>query len=148
LRYADDAPPRQIGDMRLAEDGRQMMLAAALEADVAQHHHLVIAFDLLEGAFQHLLGVGVVAGEPFLIGAGDTARRVHQPLAVRIVAGPADQGTDGRLDLVAAWPRAGAERRVAEAGGENGTLGIAHFGGTFRLWACGSRRRTPQPIAS
>jgi hypothetical protein len=52
LADADDAVGRQIADVRAADDRRHVMLAVALELDVAQHDHLVVAFDFLEGAAQ------------------------------------------------------------------------------------------------
>ena len=49
LGDADDAVARQIGDRRLADDRRHVMLAMRLERDVLEQHDLVIAADLLEG---------------------------------------------------------------------------------------------------
>ena len=83
LGDADDAVRRQIADMRLADDRRQMVFAVRFEADVAQHDHLVVAVDLLEGALHVVFGVFVVAGEPILVGAGDAGRRVAQAFARR-----------------------------------------------------------------
>ena len=84
--------PRQIGDRRLADDRREMMLAMRLERDVLQQHDLVIAADLLEGAAEMVRRILGIAARIFLPGARDPRRRVEQPLAVGIVAGPADQG--------------------------------------------------------
>src|SRR6185312_14139747 len=80
LRDADDAAVRQIGDMRLADDRRDMVLAMRFEADVLQYDHLVIAVDLAEGAMQLLDGVAAVAAEIFLVGAYDAVGRAAQPL--------------------------------------------------------------------
>src|SRR6202034_2688598 len=93
-----------------------VVLAMGLEADVAQHDDLVIAAGLLEGALEIFARVVVVAGEPFLIGARHARRRSAQPLAVGIVAGPADQGADRGLGLGA--------RRL----GQPGRLGARAFG--------------------
>src|SRR3546814_6669381 len=50
LGYADHPVARKIGDMRLADDRRQVMLAVRLEGNVLQKHDLVIAAHLAEGA--------------------------------------------------------------------------------------------------
>jgi hypothetical protein len=75
------------------------MLAIAFETDVAQHDHLVIALDLLEGPLQHGHRVFLVAAEPLAVGAGHPAGCVEQALAVRVVASPAQQGAHRFLGL-------------------------------------------------
>ena len=50
LADADHALVRQVADMDLADDRHHVVLAVGFEADVAQHHDLVVALDLLEGA--------------------------------------------------------------------------------------------------
>ncbi len=82
--------------------GRHVVLAVALEADAAQHDHLVVAFGLLEGLGQDRLGVLAVAREIFLIGARHARRRLGEPVAVGVIARPADDGAEGRLDFGAA----------------------------------------------
>ena len=96
---ADDAVARQIADMHASDDRRQMVLAKRLEADVAQHDDFVVAAGLLEGALEIFARIVVIAGEPFLIGAGDARRRGQQAFAVRIVAGPADERAHRGLGL-------------------------------------------------
>ena len=91
---------RQIGDRRLADDRRQMVLAMRLERDVLQQHDLVIAADLLEGAAEMVRRILGIAARIFLPGARDPRRRVEQALAVGIVARPADQGAHRLLDVV------------------------------------------------
>ena len=49
-----------------------------LEADVAQQHDFIVIGDLLETAFEQLGGLFGVAGEPFLIGAGHSLRRIEE----------------------------------------------------------------------
>ena len=96
---ADDALGRQVGDMGAADDGHHMMLAIAFHTYVAQHHHFVVAAALLEGALQILPRVGLVAGEQLAVRLGHAFGGVEQPLAVGIVAGPTDQGADGRFGV-------------------------------------------------
>src|SRR6185437_10382443 len=85
--------------MRLADDRRQVMLAMALEADVLQDDHLVVAVGLLEGALQELVGVAAIAREILLEGAHHPRRRALQALALRIIARPAQQRAHRRLRL-------------------------------------------------
>src|SRR5580704_4451892 len=106
--------------MHAADDRREVMLAMGLEADVAQHDDLVIAAGLLEGALEVFARIVVVAGEPFLVGARHPRRRGAQALAVRIVAGPADQGADRALGL-------GARRPGRPGGFGTRTFGTGHF---------------------
>ena len=54
LRQSDDAAFRDVGDVRDADERRDVVLAMALDADVAQHDHVVVAVDVLEGAVQAL----------------------------------------------------------------------------------------------
>ena len=42
LAEADHAAVRNVGDVALAEERQQVMLAQAVEVDVAHDHHLVI----------------------------------------------------------------------------------------------------------
>src|SRR6185503_4951782 len=71
------------------------MLAVRLERDVLQQHNLVIAANLLEGAAKVVRGVFPIAARIFLPCACDAPRRVEQALALRVVAGPADQRANG-----------------------------------------------------
>ena len=64
LRQADHAVARQVGDMRHADERRDMVLAMALHADVAQHDHVVVAADVLERARQGLGWVGTLGVRP------------------------------------------------------------------------------------
>ena len=48
LGDADDAPVGQVGDVRHAQERRHVVLAVALDADVAQHDEVVVAAGLLE----------------------------------------------------------------------------------------------------
>ena len=57
LADADDLVGRQVADMGAADDRRHVVLAVRLELDVAQHDHLVVAADFLEGAAQVLARV-------------------------------------------------------------------------------------------
>ena len=50
LADADDLAVGQVADVRAADDRRHVVLAMAFELDVAQHDHLVVAVDFLEGA--------------------------------------------------------------------------------------------------
>ena len=124
--------PRQIGDRRLADDRREVMLAMRLERDVLQQHDLVIAADLLEGAAEMVGRILAIAAGIFAPGARDALRRVEQPLAVGIVAGPADQGPHRLLDVVAA-PRPCAARATRSPSSGSASLPcFASFRGANR----------------
>src|SRR5271170_6185809 len=101
--------------MHAADDRRDMVLAMGFEADVAQHHDLVVAAGLLEGALEIFARIVVIAGKPFLVGAHDAPRRGAKPFAAGIVAGPADQRAHGILGLRARRPY--RPRRPARLGG-------------------------------
>src|SRR5262245_53722541 len=103
-RELADADHRAIGevpDVHFADDRRHVMLAVRLEADVAQHDHLVVALDLAERAPQELDGIIVVAAEPVFVGAHDAARGTEEPLALGVVADPLEQRAYGRFGFAA-----------------------------------------------
>lgn len=93
-----------------------MVLAMALDADVAQQHHLVIAIGFFEGAAQDFLGIFAIAGEELLIGPHDARRCVDQPFPVRIIAGPAQQRANSSLGFLAGGT-AGVGARSGIVGG-------------------------------
>src|SRR5262245_11449280 len=97
LADADDGAIGEVADVHLAYDRRHVMLAVRLEADVAQHDHLVVALDLAERAPQELERIVVVAAEPVFVRADDAARGTEEPLAIRIVADPLQQRADSRF---------------------------------------------------
>jgi hypothetical protein len=107
LADADDLVAREVGDRRLADDRRHVMLAVRLEGDVLEKHDLVVATDLLEGAAEMHGGVLGVAARIFAPRLGDAPRRVEQAFPVGIVAGPPDQ----RPDRLANFPGNVARRR-------------------------------------
>src|SRR5690606_23976599 len=91
----------QVADVSTADDRRHVVFAVAFELDVAQHDHLVVAADLLEGALEVLARVLAIAAEPVAVGIDHALGRVEQAFARGIIAGPAQQGADGGLGLVA-----------------------------------------------
>src|SRR5690606_15558473 len=82
----------QVAHVHAADDRRHVVLAVAFELDVAQHDHLVVAGDLLEGARHVLVRIQAVAAEPLRVGVDHAPRRVEQAFARRILAGPLQQG--------------------------------------------------------
>jgi hypothetical protein len=112
----DHPPLGPVGDMGVAVDRREMMLAGRDDRDVPQEDGLVIAFGLAERALEQRGRVDRIAGEPFAIGPRDPRRRVAQPFAGRIVAGRGDQGAHRPLDPGAARTggRVDALRRPVE----------------------------------
>jgi len=90
----------------------------ALEANVPQHDHFVVTFDLLEGSFQNLSRVLTVTGEKLLKRAGHASGGLDQTVTSGIFARPSDNrshrgfdfGSAGLLDL--GLRRFGATQRV------------------------------------
>ena len=58
LAEADHLAVRDVGDVALAEERQQVMLAQAVEVDVAHDHHLAI-IDAEQRAVQHGVDVGL-----------------------------------------------------------------------------------------
>ena len=56
LAEADHLAVRDVGDVALAEERQQVMLAHAVEVDVAHDHHLAI-IDVEQRAIEHLVDV-------------------------------------------------------------------------------------------
>ena len=59
----DDAACGQVTDVRLAQDGNDVVLAVRFEADVAQDDHLVVGGGLLERRRKQRDRIFVVSGE-------------------------------------------------------------------------------------
>src|SRR5262249_43090705 len=91
--------------MHAANDRGHVMFAVRLEPDVAQHDHFVIAAGFLEGTLEIIAWMILIAGKPFLISTHHARRGRSQPLAIGVVAGPANERTYGRLRLLACYPR-------------------------------------------
>jgi hypothetical protein len=94
-----------------------VVLTVALEANVPQHDHFVVAFDLFEGLFQNLNGVLTVAGEEFFKRAGHASRGLDQTVTSGIFASPLDNRSHRRFDfgpaglLDTGWCRFGTTQR-------------------------------------
>ena len=74
--------------MHLTENGDHVMLAMAFQRDIAQHDHIVIAFNILKSASQHFFRVFLVTGKKLGIGINNALGRINKPFAIRIVTGP------------------------------------------------------------
>ena len=87
-----------------------MVLAMALDLDVAQHDDIVIALHILEGAREILHRIFRIAGEPFPVGVDDALGRVDHAFALGVVPGPGNERANrlfgflagGTLDFVSA----------------------------------------------
>src|SRR5271168_3115405 len=99
--------------MGAADDWLHMVLAMALEADILEHDHLVIAVGFFEGALQQRHRIDIITREMFVEGPHDTLGRTAQTLAVRILAGPAQERADRRFRLFAGRLGEGAFYGVA-----------------------------------
>ena len=74
---------RDVGHVGAAHERHEMVLADRVERDVAHEHHLLMA--LVEGHAEVLGRVLADAGEDLRVHVGDAARRVEQPLALRVL---------------------------------------------------------------
>src|SRR5207237_6550927 len=83
--------------MRLADEGKEMVLADRIQRDVPDHDHLVEV-----GAFDdghHVGSVHVDPGEDLLVHAGDPRWRLAQTRALRILADAVEEQPDALFDL-------------------------------------------------
>ena len=105
LRDSDHAGAGSIGDVDMAGDRREMVLAGRHQRDRAEQDRLLIAVRLGKGPAKQLPGIDAIARKPFAIGARDPGRRLAQALAVGIIPRGGDEGSDRRFDLGSARPR-------------------------------------------
>src|SRR5262249_982080 len=86
LREAKDLPVRNVRDVRLAEEGQEMMLAQRVEVDVLDQHHLVVVVFRENRPVQDLADILLVARRE------EVQHRLHaggcllQPLALGVLA--------------------------------------------------------------
>ena len=86
--------------MGAADEGSDVVFAVRVELDVAQHDDVVVAAHIVEGARQGFGRIFFVAAEILAEGLGHALRGIEQAFAVRVVAGPGEQGADGGLGLL------------------------------------------------
>jgi hypothetical protein len=118
LGEPDHALHRHIGDMRLADERGDVVLAVRGERDIADQHRLVVRADLREGAVEHVGRALAVAAEQLFVGIDDAGRRLHQTLAIGIIAGERDQHAHGGLCLLARRPLSRRLRGGADVVGQ------------------------------
>jgi hypothetical protein len=80
-----------------AQEWRHVMLAMAFDADIAQHHKIIIAARFLKLPGEHVGRILAVARKVLGEGVGDAPRRIAQTLAGGVVTGPGDQGAHRSL---------------------------------------------------
>src|SRR5579883_3467167 len=90
--------------MRYTDDGQHVVLAMRFNADIPQHHNVVIALHVFEGRSQHLGWNAVVTGEELVIGIDHAPRRIEQTLARGGIAGPSNKRADSRFRLLTRRP--------------------------------------------
>src|SRR5690606_10900760 len=108
---------RHVGDVALAEERQQMVLAETVEIDVADNHHLAV-FDGEERAVDDRIDVGLVAAREGLERLLDATWRLEQSLAIWILTQVGEQLSDQILhrDILPARPE-GAARSQCWLGG-------------------------------
>jgi hypothetical protein len=85
LREADDAPVRDVGDVRLPEERQQVVLAERVQLDLAHHHHL-LAVDLEQRVADDAARVEAVAAREERHRLGDAGRRLDEAVALGVLA--------------------------------------------------------------
>lgn len=98
---ADDLIFWQVTDVRFANNRRHMMFAMRFKRDITEYDHLVVAFDLFEGAFKVLDRVFAVAAKPVFISPRDAFGCIDEPFATGVLASPQQQSANRVLCLPA-----------------------------------------------
>ena len=91
-------PFGNVGDVALAEERQQVVLAQTVEVDVAHDHHLAI-IDAEERAVQHGIDIRPVAAREKRQRCFHPLRSTDEPLAARILAELDQQARDQILHL-------------------------------------------------
>src|SRR5947207_4343855 len=76
-----------------------MMLAMALEGNFPKHDHIIVAAGFFESFAQYVLRILRISGEVLFKCPGHSGGRLKQTVTGGIVARPADDGPEGRLDI-------------------------------------------------
>lgn len=101
LGKPDGTTGRQIGDMGPSEKRRHAAFATGREWDVSDENEIIIAIDLVERSAEKCQGILVIAGVEFGVDPRDPLGRANQTRSIRVVAGPANEGTNGGLRVLA-----------------------------------------------
>ncbi len=91
-----DPPVGEIGDVGLADEGKQVMLAARREFDVLDDHHVVV--DLRERLLEMPRRIRVQSGKHFRIHPGYPVGRIEQSFAVGVFTDRNQDFTDSLSD--------------------------------------------------
>src|SRR5688572_8433595 len=83
LAEANDFRARNVGDVALAEERQQVVLAQAVEIDVLHDHHLTV-IDGEQGVVEHFIDIHAVAAREEREGLFDALWGVEKPLAAWI----------------------------------------------------------------
>src|SRR5690606_22859460 len=109
LREADDLAVRDVGDVDLAEEREQVVLAQRVHLDVLHEHHVVVVL-VEDRVADHLLHRDPVAARQPRQALLDALRRAYQPLALRVLADPPQDLTDQSLERDVLQARAASRR--------------------------------------
>jgi len=96
LAESGDLTAGEIADVGDSHEGEEVMLAHAIEADVADEDDFVVAF--LENSGEVVRGRGMESGEEFGVHASNTSRRFEQTFAIGIFPDCGENLTDGPFD--------------------------------------------------
>jgi hypothetical protein len=96
LAEADDFAIGEIGHVRPASEGEQVVFAEGVEFNIAEKDDLIVSF--VEDGFEMRAWVLVHAGHQFGIGAGDAAGGFAEAFAVGVFADGDENLADGAFD--------------------------------------------------
>src|SRR3546814_11223576 len=91
-----DAGGRQIGDMCISDDGREMVLAVTYESNAGKHDGFVVAARLAEAPRKQGDRLLAIAPAQFLVGADEPRGRNAPTLPVRLGTGDRTRAGKGR----------------------------------------------------
>src|SRR6266508_2169201 len=89
---------RDVRHVRVSHEGGHVVFTVAVQRDVADHHHLVVA--LLEHHLEGVRRAGAQADGHLLPHTGDPRRGLAQAVARQVLADPFEDHADSPLDLV------------------------------------------------
>lgn len=96
LAQAGHFSARKVADVGDSHEGKQVMLAHAVEADVAHEDDFIVPF--LEDAVQMMGGIGAEAGKKFGVHPRDSFRGFQQALAVGVFPHRCQDFPDGSFN--------------------------------------------------
>ena len=96
LAQSRDATTRQVGDVRVPDEGQEVVLADRMERNVPEQHDLIVFF--VKDGLEIRLRIDMQSAGKLRVRSRDTYRRPSQALTVRVLAKRNDNLSDRPLD--------------------------------------------------